>query len=361
MKYFQLILVIMGSMMSHLSFGQKENFDIVSYTAPADWNKDTKDDYVSFSRIDGASWSQIAVYKSRQSIGNMEEDAQKDWQDIVLVAHTIEQEDKTEPKSAEGWQVMSRSGVWQYNGANVATLLTTYSNGNVCVSVLWNGTAKPYMKNLTDFIASIDLDAGNVVTPQSDTENSNQNNTSSTLNNTTSNTNASAIVGLWTNYILETTGNSINGSPQYTAGYLRKEYAFYPDGTYLFRNKQWLTKTKDIVFMYESGTYSVNGKQLTIIPKTGKAGFWGKTKSTKEWGGLVKMSDYKLEKTVYTFELVSDPTYGNSIVLKSTKPTERDGGKFNAPNDPFEFRYALREIGSSIDNPPGLKTGFENK
>lgn len=52
------------------------------------------------------------------------------------------------------------------------------------------------------------------------------------------------------------------------------------------RNKQWLTKAADITFLYETGTYTVSGNQLTIIPANRKGGFWAKTKSTKEWGKL---------------------------------------------------------------------------
>ncbi|HNK91230.1 MAG TPA: hypothetical protein PKN63_11780, partial [Chitinophagales bacterium] len=56
-----------------------------------------------------------------------------------------------------------------------------------------------------------------------------------------------------------------------------------------------------------------------------------------------------------TFEIINDPTYGNGIILKPGKPTNRDGGKFNAPNDPYEFRYSFRNKESLIDNPPGFK------
>lgn len=328
-------------------FAQKQTFDIVSYTPPAGWNKDTKADFVSFSRIDGAGWSQIAVYKSRQSSGNIEEDVQKDWQDIVLAGHTIEQEDKTTPNTAEGWQVMSRSGVWQYNGANVATVLTTYSNGNVCVSVLWNGTAQPYMKNLKDFIASIDLDA-NAAAKQSDAVINEQNNNLETMddNNTASVSETFSIAGLWTYYTSEGAGFS---------GYMRREYQFNMDGTYTYRNKQWLTTAPNIIFMYETGTYTVQGDQLTLTPKNGKAGFWGKRSSTKEWGPLKKSSNYKLEKTTYTFEIINDPTYGNAIILKAAKATLRDGAQSNNDNNPIEVRYSLRTSASSIDNPPGFK------
>lgn len=348
-----IFLSYMFLMLSGAGIAQKETFDIVSYIAPAGWNKDAKDDYVSFSRIDGASWSQIAVYKSRQSSGNIEEDAQKDWQDIVLVGHTIEQESKTPPKSADGWQIMSRSGVWQYNGANVATVLTTYSNETICISVLWNGTAQPYMKNLKDFITSIALDANKVSTAQSNPANNEQQSGQKTgeNKNTTSSAANTSIVGLWVTNQAEDNG-FMNGYRMYTGGYMRKEYQFNANGTYLFRIKQWLTKAPDIIFSYESGTYTVQGNQLILTPKSGKAGFWGKKSSTKEWGPLKKSSTPKLEKTTYTVETISDPTYGNSIVLYTDKPTERDGGQFNQP--PYRFAYAQRKE-SLIDNPPGFE------
>ncbi|MBS1655197.1 MAG: hypothetical protein JSU05_10150, partial [Bacteroidetes bacterium] len=47
--------------------------------------------------------------------------------------------------------------------------------------------------------------------------------------------------------------------------------------------------------------------------------------------------------------------------LKPSKPTQRDGGQFNAASDPYEFHYRFRSLESLIDNPPGVKTGFENK
>ena len=340
-------------LLSDAGIAQMESFDIVRYTPPPDWKKDSKDDYVSYSRIDGASWSQLAVYKSRQSSGNIEADAQQDWQDIVLASHTIEQEDKTSLASAEGWQVMSHSGVWQYNGANVATVLTTYSNGTISVSVLWNGTAQPYMKNLKDFITSIAFDTSKVPTAQSNPANNEKQSDQKTdqNKNTTSAAANTSIVGLWVINQAEDNG-FINGYRMYTGGYMRKEYQFNDDGTYLFRIKHWLTKAPDIMYSFEIGTYTVQGNQLILTPKSGKAGFWAKKSSTKEWGPLKKLSNQKLEKTTYSFELISDPTYGNSIVLHTDKPTERDGGQFNDP--PYRFAYTQRKE-SLIDNPPGFK------
>ncbi|WP_421943143.1 hypothetical protein [Pedobacter sp.] len=160
---------------------------------------------------------------------------------------------------------------------------------------------------------------------------------------------------MWTDYSLESAGSYINGTPKYTAGYLRKEYVFNKDNTYIFRNKQWITKTKDILYINETGTYTINGNQITINPKNGKGEFWEKTASSKDWGKYIKAFDYKLENVTYTFKIIYDPNYSNSIVLSSAKPTQRDGGKFNAPNEPLAFHYSFRKLDSLIDYPPRQK------
>lgn len=334
-------------------FAQKKTYDIVSYSPPKDWTEQQGNGNVSYSRIDGASWAQIAIYQHRQSVGDIQTDFDKDWNELVAPGRSISGMEKTKPQTAEGWTVMSGSGIWQYNGSNVASVLTVYSNKQVCVAVLCNSTAMPYMKIYQSLIGSLDIDAGKISTT-SETET----NTSTIENANASTENISAsnsVIGLWTDYVLETTGFYINGRPQYTSGYLRKEYRFNADGTYTFRNKQWLTKALDIIFIYETGTYTVNGNQLTLTPKKGKSGFWAKTSSSKEWGKLKKYVDYDLEKTTYSFEILIDPNYSNKIVLKPGKPTARDGGKFNAAGDPFEFRYSFRELESLIDNPPGFE------
>ena len=242
-----------------------------------------------------------------------------------------------------GWELQTGSAQFDKGGLTGIAMLVTATSNNKMANMLVLFNSDTYMQQLNDFISSIELQK----IPAA-------NNIELTTNASTRSSNAS-ITGLWTNYILETTGYNVGGMPQYTAGYLRKEYRFNADGTYIFRNKQWLTKAADITFIYEKGTYTVNGNQLTITPVSGKGGFWAKTNSSKEWGKLKNTMDYKPEKITYVFEIINDPTYGNGIILKPGKPTTRDGGNFNAPGDPYEFRYSFRKDESSIDNPPGFK------
>jgi len=343
-RLFSVILLLLAIM---TSYAQKKTFDIVSYNEPAGWTPQQGIGNVSYSRIDGSSWAQIAIYEHRSSEGDIQKDFDKDWKELVeSVSKNISAPEKTVPQSAEGWTVMSGAGVWQFNGTNVASMLTVYSNNKICMSVLCNATAQPYFKDYQTLIGSLDLDASRSM------ETAVISNNSSTANSNPSvNTVHSSLVGLWCDNILETSGY-MNGFAQYTAGYFRKEYLFNVDGTYVFRIKNWSVYMEDILFAYETGTYSVSGNQLTIAPTQGKGEWWSKAKSgrTNEWGTLVKASDYKLEKVTYAFEIkYYSGTKDYSLILKSGNPTQRENSQQT------ETHYAQRIEPSLIDNPPGFK------
>ena len=323
-------------------FAQKENFDMVTYKPIEGWKKERTDKVVSFSSTDEVkgTFCAISIYPSTNGDENSKTNFDNSWQKIVQEILGADKPKMEVPVTKNQWEFQTGSAQFNKDGlAGIAMLVTATSN-NKMVNILVLRNADTYITQLNNFIGSIELQQTQA--PAANT-------------NTAGNTSNGSIAGLWTNYILETTGYNVGGMPQYTAGYLRKEYRFNADGTYIFRNKQWLTKAADIIFVYETGTYTINGNQLTLTPQSGKSSFWEKKKSTKEWGKLKKDAAYKLEKINYVFELTTDPIYGNKIILKPERATVRDGGQFNAPGDPYEFRYSFRELESLIDNPPGFK------
>jgi hypothetical protein len=352
MKYIKIIFLLgLITTMSYTSFAQQKTFDIVTYTPPNDWIEKQAEGNISYSIINGSSWAQIAIYQHRTSNGDINTDFDKDWSELVAANKTISSPEKNTPQTAEGWTIMSGSGVWKYNGTNVASMLTVYSNQKICIAILCNTTAKPYLKDYQSLVSSLNLDA-NSVSETSGTAN----NVPSTDNNTSANKNS--VVGLWCDNHLEISGY-FNGFPQYTAGYFRREYLFKADGTYVFRLKNWSTLMKEILFNYESGTYTIQGNQLTIIPNQGRGEWWSKKDNNASlWGNRLKASDYKLEKMNYVFEIkYYSGTDSYSIILYGKKDTDRDG-TYNQNG----FSYARNRTGQSIiDNPPGFKTGFENK
>lgn len=328
-----------------LSFAQQKSFDIVSYSAPENWVENQSESKISYSRIDGKNWAQIVIYAHRNFEVDIQSDFDKDWNELVSPGKLISSPEKSEPQSIGGWSMIRGSGVWQYNGSTVTSVLSVYSNNKVSVAVLCNSTAANYLNIYKSFNETFRFSADNE-------------NTEGVQNPPAGNgqvENSISVVGIWVVYQRESSG-FVNGHLLYTGGYMRKEYQLKQDGTYIFREKNWLVNNDAIYFVYESGTWKINGNQLTFVPGNGKAGWWNKDKAghdVNKWGSFKKAASYKLQTATYSYEIKVDPNYSNAIVLNSEKATQRDGGQFNSA--PFRFVYVFNKE-SSIDYPPGFKT-----
>ena len=331
---------------------QKKTFDIVTYNAPSGWKEELTDSYISYSKTSNGAWGQLAVYKSTVSKGDIEADLSNEWNAVVLALHAVENDEKTATKIANGWTVISRSGNWKYNGATVGTILTVYSDGKKCISLLCNATAETYLKDFVQMTQSVELSPGaknepTGIAPSGD-----------------GNANPSSITGLWGSYNNETSGY-MNGMPMTTGGYFRKEYIFYDDGTYLYKAKDWSSLVKEIRFAYETGTYKIAGNQLTLTPEKGKVELWAKAANgrTAGWGSRIKTIAPKLEKVTYSIEMKYLSGMERSyLYLRSMRETERDGSQTSQNSAQHEFSYGKRNKSEEmIDLPPGVKTGFEGK
>ncbi|MBO9657928.1 MAG: hypothetical protein J7527_03810 [Chitinophagaceae bacterium] len=349
MRIFTILLAIIFSL---TLAAQKKAFDIVKYNAPSGWKEELTESYIAYSKTSNGTWGQLAVYKSTVSKGDIEADLDNEWNAVVLALHAVENDEKTAAKTANGWTVISRSGNWKYNGATVGTILTVYSDGRKCISLLCNATAEGYLKEFVQMTQSVE------VAPAAKNE---AGNTAPAGNG---NPNPSSITGLWGSYNNETSGY-MNGMPMTTGGYFRKEYTFYDDGTYLYKAKDWSSIVKEIRFAYETGTYKISGNQLTLTPAKGKMELWGKAANgrTTGWGNRIKSITPKLEKVSYSIEVKYLSGMERSyLYLRSMKATERDGSQTSQHNAQHEFSYGKRNKSEEmIDTPPAVKTGFEGK
>lgn len=322
-----------------LSYAQKQTFDVLTYNLPKGWQQKEviggKQLIVSESKT--AEYAIVLIVKSTASTASAIDNFAGYWNTLVKAAVTVSGEPgMQQPANDNGWEIISGNANYT-DGADTGTaILLSASNGNHTTAVVLMTNTNKYQNDLTALIHSFQLSKA----------------AKSEASNTVSGTSNISIAGLWADYSLEK-----NYAQQYTTGYLRKEYSFNANGTYTFRKKNFLSNAKEIYFVYETGTYSVNGNQLIITPKQGSTGFWSKLKSLKnnEWGSFVKSANHKLEKVNYIFEIIEDPNYSNSIILKPGKSTMRDGGQFNSPDDPYKFHYSFRKQESLIDNPPGFK------
>ncbi len=298
----------MNILLASSVFAQKKTYDIITYTPPTGWTEKQSTGGISYSRIQGGSWAQIAIYQHRNSNGNILADFDKAWNEIVATpGKGISAPEKTEPKTAGDFTVMSGSGVWKYNGDNVASMLTVYSNQKICIALLCNATAMSYLKEYQQFIGSLQVNApkdaaATVVQSQSQAPG----------------TNNIDFAGTW---ISRSSSNGLG-----TSGYIENEYIFNADGSYNFYSKTFNQSLNNLILKKEKGTFIAAGKQLTLIPQTSITEGWSRKNDIDEFGKLISSQKNILEKTTYQFtKHYFEGIKEWNLVLQANSPTKRDG------------------------------------
>lgn len=336
-------------LLSGNGFCQKQNFDVLSFTVPANWQKIQNEGGVQLSASDNKTggYAVAVITKATSSDAAASENFTTDWTRLVKSTVQVNTEPvMEEPAKENGWTILSGNANYT-DGANKGSVtLLTATGGGQMVSVVLMTNTQQYQTELISFVNSLELKKADTPATASDDP------------STAGIPGSPALSGLWCDNLLETSGYA-NGFPQYTAGYFRREYLFNEDGTYVFRIKNWSTLLKEILFIYETGAYTVKGNQITLTPQKGIGEWWSKKdNNTKLWGRRTKAADYKPEKVTYDFEIkYYSGTKDYSLLLNPGRTTERDGTYHQANS----FSYSRREKGASlIDNPPGFRTGSEN-
>lgn len=323
---------------------QDQKFGIASYKAPVGWKEEKGGGHVSYTKTQGGDFAQIALYEYIRSKGDIQADFDAQWKELVANNKEISAPDKGKPATASGWTAMSGSRTWTFNGANVATILTVYSNQKVCISVLVNFTNPELAKEYVAMLESMNLDASKAKVPEATTPTANTGKKPS-------------LVGLWIDYFNETRGFS-NGYPLLTAGYFRREYNLKADGTYIYRARDWSVNIAEIQFKYETGTWKADGSQITFTPKTGSTGWWAKAGggSTTGWGAFKKSSPHPMTPLTYKYEMrYFESIEKHYMILEYKERTSRERG-ISGDTNTHQWNYSPRDLDKSlIDNPPGFK------
>lgn len=139
--------------------GQKQTFDLITYTAPKGWKKEEKENIVTYTGIDKdkKSWCVIGVVKSTVSKGSIEADLESEWNELAVKQFNADSMEPTETQEGDGWKVRSASGRFIANDQPAAVLLTTFSGYDRCVSILATTNSQSYLDVIVDFVGHIDL------------------------------------------------------------------------------------------------------------------------------------------------------------------------------------------------------------
>lgn len=138
---------------------QKKQFDIFSFTVPAGWKTETKDNLYVLSKTDNESktWCQVAVIKSIPTKGSIEKDFESEWNEFAVRQYSATGPQENEVQEGDGWKIKAGAGSFTYNNQTCMVLLTTMSGYNVCASILATTNSQDYIAEIQSFLESADL------------------------------------------------------------------------------------------------------------------------------------------------------------------------------------------------------------
>ena len=160
MKIFLLLII------SANCFAQKETFDIVTYTPPKDFKKDSKEGVVSYTNVNTlkGNFCVITMYASIASTGDAEKDFKKEWKELVVTPYKADANPTTETQTnADGWKVVVGAAPVKLDGNDIYIMLTVVSGFGKTVSIRTSVNDKSYLAQVDALFETMELDKTKIV------------------------------------------------------------------------------------------------------------------------------------------------------------------------------------------------------
>lgn len=126
-------------------------------------------------------------------------------------------------------------------------------------------------------------------------------------------------------------------------GVVRHWYAFADDGTYTFDAEYLPNFTTELFFQHETGTWSLEGDQLTLTPEESRWERRGLNEGARKAGGLLlKEGENPLDVVTYRAQLhyFSGLQQWNLVLSTNGATTQRDGSFAMHPDFPNGYLFA---------------------
>lgn len=139
---------------------QKQTYDLVSYTPPAGWQIEVKNNLTSYTKTDSKknSWCQVFIVKSTISKGSIEKDFESEWEELVVKNYKPDGKPETEEViELDGWKIKAGTGKFVFNKADAIAMLTTASGYQRCVSIVAITNSQDYFPDITKILESVEL------------------------------------------------------------------------------------------------------------------------------------------------------------------------------------------------------------
>ena len=149
------------SLWTIILFAQQQTYDLISYTPPTGWNKEVKDNMISYTITNSKknTWCQIHIVKSTVSKGDIETDFKSEWEGIVVKSyHPAEEPFTTEVTEENGWKIKGGTTKFVFNNSNAIVTLVTASGYDRCASIVATTNSETYNVDISKVIESVKLE-----------------------------------------------------------------------------------------------------------------------------------------------------------------------------------------------------------
>ena len=303
----QIIFLIFCSLIFAIDVAAQkpETFDIVSFQAPAGWQKKAAESNILFAKEDAAkgTYCLMTLYKSVPGTPDAKKNFDLTWTSVVKEMVTVSAAPEMQPEATnDGWEIHSGYAAFESDGNKGIVVSVTSSGFDKMVNLMILTNTDEYEKEVSSFLESLSLKNPEAATRQ----------TPAAADDKT------PIIGTW----------AMSASDQVTdgvRGYIKRQYTFSSNGTYSFFIKTFSSTSNKLLLKKENGTYQISGDILTINPQKSVIEVWSKKDGADKWGNLLSSQKRNLEKTNYRFtkHYFSGIQLWN-LVLQADKTTERE-------------------------------------
>jgi hypothetical protein len=140
---------------------QAETFDIITYTPPKDFKKDSKQGVVSYTHTNTTTggFCVIAMFASRASTADALENFTRDWKELVATPFKVEGNPPTETQTTEdGWKVVTGAASAKLDGIDCYFVLTVVSGFGKTFSIRTSLNDPSYVAQVDAMLETMKMD-----------------------------------------------------------------------------------------------------------------------------------------------------------------------------------------------------------
>lgn len=251
-----IVKIFLLSVISNNCIAQTETFDMVTYTPPKNWKKDTKQGAVFYTNVNitTGGYCVIGIYAGTPSEGDAQKDFKKEWKDLAVTPYKADPNAIPETAAtADGWRQLTAASKIKQDNVDALVILSVFSGFGKTTSILVNLNDQSYLPLVDSLVGNIRLDKTvKIPAPVS------------------SNTSLS-ITGTWCDYS-GAFSNYVNTSGGFIASadvHEIHQYIFNADKTFTYKYLGSIVNS--ILYVESSGTYSVSNDILIFNTKMYKS------------------------------------------------------------------------------------------